>query len=157
MSEELSKAYEQAAATPVVPYWVQLVSGLAMAGLKVMPSHLIAKAGRRLSAIADSYISAMGYEQDFYAKAGFILVENHCRSESHEEWQSGLGDKHKGKWVIPVDEILAIDCDDPQACDYVSIQRLLFEGTEEELTKAIDGLGTMMEKFKRPQKETQIN
>ena len=145
---DLVKDYEQAEAVSYVPYWIQLVGSLAMSGLKIMPSRLVPKAGKNLRKVwAEEYISVgYGSERDFYGEIGFVFVENHCRSHAHELWQSDLGGKNKGAWVIPIDEIIAITHDDPHACDYISVQRLLFEGTEGELEAAIDKIGSALKR-----------
>ena len=152
--EEMIDGYNQAATAPKTPYWVQLAAGLSMAGLKVMPSRLIPKMGRVLRKI-----SSMDevHEDDlkvFYAEAEFILEENHCRSEPHEMWQGELGDTYKNDyWVVPVDEIVSITYKDKYACDFVSIQRLLFAGTERDLEDAIDTLTAHLKKLKKKTKK----
>lgn len=139
INNKLMHAYEQAARAPETPFWIQLASGLGLAGLKLIPSRFLSTVGPILKSIwSDDEVP-----EDPYFQAGFILESNHCRGESHEIWQSDLGDKYKGQWVIPIDEIVAMAHNDPHACDFIHIQRLLFKGTEAELAIAINKIAIL--------------
>jgi len=151
--EEMIDGYNQAAATPMVPYWVQLAAGLAMAGLKVMPSRLIPKMGKVWGKIAEAGLYGDGLS-NLLTEVEFTLEENHARSQSHDRWQEELGETYKNDyWVVPVDEIISVTYKDKYACDFVHITRLLFAGTERDLEDAVDTLASSLKKFKKKAKK----
>lgn len=129
-----------------VPSWALDAAPLSTSGLRMPPKRLIAKLVDKLK---DETCSG----QDIYAeelteraeKAGFSYHENHTRENPHAWWQDWLGTNHAGEWVIPLNEVIVIaeaSIDDNDNLfgydDFISISRLLFAGSEEELEQAID-------------------
>jgi hypothetical protein len=124
-----------AANVPVVPFWAQLVSGIVMAGAKVLPEDLWDSVSKKLETEHDDL-------EDLKVD-GFTIENNHARSEEHEIWIIGVIERfaeenpNKTIWAIPVDELLCLAEDDDTAYDFVSITRMFFAGTEDELRAAI--------------------
>jgi len=123
-----------AASVPEVPYWSALVAGLAMAGGRILPEDLWDSIGA-FSIDSDGSEDATAY--------GFSHHENHSRGESHESWQDRmvreLRDANPGRevWFIPVDELVCLAAGDEGLRDMVSVERLSFVGSEEELRSAV--------------------
>lgn len=126
-----------AADVPEVPFWCQLAAGISMAGAKILPEDLWDSVGKKLDEITEQT------ELDEIEVSGFTSEENHIRSEEHEAWIvdaiEEFARKNPGKmiWAIPVNELICLVQDDEEADDMVSITRLFFAGTEDELRAAI--------------------
>lgn len=70
--------------------------------------------------------------------AEFKYLSNHLRSKTHWEWQQNvLKTSKKQLWVIPIEELICFYENDLFACDFVTVSRLIFKGTESELEAAI--------------------
>lgn len=128
-----------AANVPVVPFWAQLVSGLVMAGAKILPEDLWGPVCAKLEVEADE----LNYQLEDLKVPGFTVKENHERNEAHETWTvdvtEQLTEKNPGKtiWAIPVNELICLAKDADDTDDMVSITRMFFAGTEDELRAAI--------------------
>ena len=136
---KIKEMIRAAADVPVIPYWAQLVSGLAMTGAQIVPEDLWDSIGKKLETEADE----LENELEDLKVEGFTIKENHARSEGHETWTVNLVERftneNPGKtiWAIPVNELICLAQDDLDADDMVSITRMLFAGTEDELRAAI--------------------
>lgn len=125
-----------AASVPTVPFWSQLVACLVMAGAKIVPEDLWDVIGKKIQNSDTAWCEL--------AVPGFTTKENHARSESHELWSvtavQDFGHEpndEKTVWVIPINELACLAENNDTYDDFVSIYRLFFAGTEEELRTAI--------------------
>ena len=75
----------------------------------------------------------------------FTVIENHLRSQSHQEWATSEGNTvAPNTWIIPFDELICLHLNDKNAMDFVTLTRLVFTGNEEELNQAIELLKTTL-------------
>jgi len=136
--DEMLSALAAAAKTPRIPFFGQLTAGLVAAGFTLVPQDLWETLTRKV--LADELFRTRDRQQYH----GFLFRNNHSRSEQHEYWQTTILPKSQGTlapaWVIPVDEFVCLAYDDMGACDFVSISRLIFVGTEEQLRAAVAAL-----------------
>jgi len=128
MHEQLVNATK----VPEVDFFAQLAAELVMAGVKIVPERWWMRLGDWLG---ENY--TIFDEPEIHDLNGFTHHENHARSQPHESWQWDTFSQMKGAWVIPVEELICLYDNDPNACDFVSINRLTFVGTEEKLEEAI--------------------
>jgi len=129
----IKDALEQSLAVPSVDWFAQLTGQLQMCGAKVIPERHWVKLARWLNDL----------EEDHKEWGKFKHHENHARTEAHESWQWQTF-RHKAEdtdlWIVPIDELICLLYQDDSACDFVSIERLTFEGTEDEMDAAIKEL-----------------
>lgn len=119
---------------PPIPFNATLAAHIPMSGMKIVPCVYWDDLAKRIvGTINNDWRKLRPNLEEF----GFKFYEHHLRSESHDTWQYTLAERHPGAWVIPIDELICVYYNDPKACDFVSINRAVFEGTEEELCDAI--------------------
>jgi hypothetical protein len=135
--KSLRDQLREATQVPPVHFFAQLAAQMAMTGVKVVPE-------RYWDRITDWLMELDGEELNRLNLSQFTLHENHRRSGDHDMWQEEvfrkLARENETVWVIPIDELVCLKYDDEQACDFVSIERLSFCGTESELDEAIEEL-----------------
>jgi hypothetical protein len=135
---EIREMIRAAANIPVVPFWSQLIACLAMAGAKIVPEDLWDAIGKKLQADVD-VVSWCDLKID-----GFKVIENHVRMAAHEVWTieqiQNFGHEpndEKTIWAIPLNELYCLAENNDTVDDMISVYRLLFAGTEEELRTAV--------------------
>jgi hypothetical protein len=132
---EILSALAAAAQTPRIPFFGQLAAGLVAAGFTLIPQDLWDVLAQKV--LADE-LSDVRDGQQYY---GFLVRDNHTRSEQHEYWQTTILPKSQETvWVIPVEEFICLSYGEMDACDFVNITRLIFVGTEEQLRAAVASL-----------------
>ena len=140
--DEMLAALAAAAMTPRIHFFGHLAAGLVATGFSLVPQDLWDTLSRKVR--ADELLDA----RDKQMYRGFLVRTNHARSEQHEYWQTTILPETKlllppmgGRiWVIPVDELVCLSYGDMDACDFVSVTRLIFVGTEDELRAAVAAL-----------------
>jgi hypothetical protein len=140
-------ALAAAAQTPRIHFFGHLTAGLVAAGFTLIPQDLWVELSRKMrnDKLLDTHDKQMYH--------GFLVRTNHARSEQHEYWQTTIApfafarttyfpqaSPNEQTWVIPVDELICLAYGNMDACDFVSITRLLFVGTEEQLRAAVAAL-----------------
>lgn len=137
-------AMRAAAAAPRIPLWSAYMAGPAMEGARCVPEELWEKLGEAMASQAGDFDRV----KDLAEEEGFAYHENHTRGEAHEPWQSELFAKlvkaaeRKGTacWFVPVDELVCLHEEDDTVCDFVSVSRLSFQGSEGDMRAAVHDL-----------------
>lgn len=142
--QEILSAMRAGAAAPRVHFWAALMAGPAMEGAKCVPEELWGRLGEALASQAGDFDRV----KDLAEGEGFRYHENHARGEAHEAWQSELFGKLVARaeregaalWFVPCDELVCLHEGADDVCDFVSISRLSFKGSEDRLRAAVDSL-----------------
>lgn len=142
--QEILLAMRAAAAAPRIPLWASYMAGPAMEGAKCVPEDLWERTGEAVTSQAGDYDRL----KDLAEEEGFRYHENHTRGDAHEVWQSHLFEKlvRSAKadgatlWFIPCDELACLFEGADDVCDFVSVSRLSFEGSEADLRAAVHNL-----------------
>ena len=136
--DDMLLALAAAAKTPRIDFFSQLTAGLVANGFTLVPQDLWEALTQKV--LNDELLDT----DDGQMYRGFLVRTNHARSEQHEYWQTTIvpntEEMSTPAWVIPVDEMVCLAYGDMDACDFVSITRLIFVGTEEELRAAVAAL-----------------
>lgn len=135
-----------AANLPRVDYGAHLVAELAMLGIKIIPEDLWDELGKALCE-ADWCNEKLEdfFEGESNPKFGFQVESNHARGENHDTWQFFLSEdygkgKKGGEWCIPVEELQAMHSGGWGYSDMVTVTRIFFRGTEDELRAKVKKL-----------------
>lgn len=142
--QEILLAMRAAAAAPKIPLWATLMAGPAMEGVRCVPEDLWERLGEAITSQAGDYDRL----KDLAEEEGFRYHENHTRSDAHEIWQSSLFGKLAASaardgstlWFVPCDELACLHEGADDLCDFVSVSRLSFEGSEDCLRAAVHNL-----------------
>jgi hypothetical protein len=128
-AEKIREGMKVAATLPKIHFSATLAAHLVMAGFKLVPEDLWDKLSEKLDKI----------DLDLPVAGDFKSEHNHMRSGDHEVWQCCcLPERYEeGTWVIPCDELVEIQYDGEYS-DFVSLTRLMFTGTEEEMRKQVN-------------------
>lgn len=124
---EILTALQAAAEVPEVQPFGQLAAGMVMNGWRLPPQDMWEDIANKLK------------QDDAWCGDGiFEAYENHARNKSHEEWQNAIDAIGDGdRWFIPVEEFICLAYEDEYACDFVTLTRLVFVGTEEEFRAVV--------------------
>jgi len=139
-SKGMREAMVAALNPPRVDPFAGLVLGLTASGAKIVPPDL-------WDELAEALKASGPYDEGGDGEVGqFCIHNNHNRSEAHEVWQpdfvSDLLEKagRKTVWIVPADELTCMAYGDEFACDFVSLTRLSFVGTEKQMRSAVKDL-----------------
>lgn len=127
---------EKATYVPEIDSFAWLAANLAMTGVKIVPRQYWDYIAKWLC--DPKKCDDLG-EVDH---GKFTYHNNHTLNNDHDFWQDDvfgkLAKENDEVWVIPVDELMCLHFNDKDACDFVTIERLSFIGTEKELAAEID-------------------